>query len=323
MKYGLVLALSLFASCTGNQRGKLAEGEKKQPCSVAPDDVPELVMLSSAKIGGVQSSVVKAPYTGGLPPAFVLYRSGKTLFARNISKSATPFFAYQCVQLTDEERSTLTSPISEDMPETFEFFDAKDKAKGTGITELLSFKSEFECAQFELKGSVEGAREVGGRSRSSVAVKVPESVISAITSLHEYSHPKALPWFPESVLLEMQLIPADKAAKFRSTAKAWPKGWTVTKVDEKEWRIRPTPDITWYTAPMTAARMKEFATLARGKVLMNNQIYRIGYRFILPSDRLWAAPYPSEKEEYSVCNRYIARNNFGKLYGLNYLDLSK
>jgi hypothetical protein len=318
-----VVSFALLASCTGNQRGKLAEGEKKQPCSIAQDDIPELVVLSSSKIGGVNSSTVKAPYTGNVPPAFVLYRSGKVLFAKNIGKSPNAFFGYQCVQLSDEERANITGPLAEDMPETFEFFDAKDKTKGTGITEVLSFKTEFECSQFELKGSVDGAKAVGGRSRSSVAVKVPESIISAITSLNAFSHPNALPWFPETVLLEMQLIPNEKAAKFRATAKAWPKGWEVTKVDEKEWRIRPAPDMSWYTAPMTAARMKEFATLARGKVIMNNQIYRLGYRFIIPSDRLWAAPFPSEKEEYSVCNRFIARNNFGKLYGLNYLDVSK
>jgi hypothetical protein len=305
-------------ACTSTQKSGVSEAGGRS-CAPGATDVPIMAVLSSHFLGGNGGGPHRIAYTGGVPPMAVIYSSNHLLFAKNVSKTSSPFFSYYCVKLTDAEKSGLIEGIDEVMPEVFETFDAKDTKPQSGFTQLLTFKSEFECSQYEIKGGLEAAREFGSRSRSSVAIKVPNEILDGIERLAAFSHDQATPWFPDTALVEFRQLTDAEAKAIKSNPVNWPESFKLTRVKDKEMRLQLDGKTKVFTTQISTAKLKEFSTLMRSKILREQKVWVAGYRLMLPSDRFWAGPHPTKGEEYSICNRYIPRSNFWRLYGLNFL----
>lgn len=311
--------LWIGSACTSTQKSAVSENGSRT-CGPASTDLPILALLSSHQLGGTGGGPLRIAYSGGVPAHAVLYSSNHLIFAKNVSKTPTPFYSYFCIKLSDQEKSGLIEGVAEVMPEVFESFDAKDPSPQAGFNQLLIFNTEFECSQYELKGGLAAAREFGNRSRSSVALKVPPEILDSIERILSFDHAQATPWFPDSALIELKQLSDVEAKAIKAAPVPWPESFKLTRVNDKEMRLQLDSKIKLFTTVIGTAKLKEFSTLMRSKIQKDQKTWVAGYRFLLPSERLWAGPHPTRGEEYSVCNRFIPRTNFWRLYGLNFLN---
>jgi hypothetical protein len=312
------LASLISIACTSTQKSSPTESTDRS-CGPTADEYPVLSILSSHVLGGTESGPIRVAYTGSVPALAVLYSGNHLIFARNISKTGVKFYSYFCVKLSDAERTSLLEGIDDAMPELFEAFDAKDKSPEAGLTEIISFKSEHDCSQFELKGGIAAAREFGMRSRSSVSIKAPEALLESLDRFSNFDHSRASAWFPDQVLIEMRQLDDQESKKITAPVVNWPSSFKLTPLRNKDYKLQVDGRFKFFTTNVSTTRLKEFSTLMRSRIQREQKMWLAGYRFLLPKDHLWAAPHPTRGEEYSVCNKYIPRTNYLRLYGLNYL----
>ena len=175
LKFVYQIAIAAFiTSCvtTPEDESLLRRNELIQSCNKRPSDAPEIVILSSEKMGGKNSGPMLTFYSGTVPPYFLIYRDGTVIYAKNIAKKESPFYLYRCTKLTDKEKIDFdqTIALKAEIPEPFGQFSLRSTQPKSGLTEVFYFHEDKTCGQFEIRGRLKDAETL---SRNMRACRLP------------------------------------------------------------------------------------------------------------------------------------------------------
>ncbi len=316
---GCFLAFPWLTSClsapTSRSVSKTASEPAAAACAPKADDLPELVALSSAVLGGQGGGPLRSMFGGSIPPQFILYRSGTVLYAVNSAKGNDPFYLYRCAKLSSREKAKILSDyeLASAMPDLYEYYDGRDPKGNAGYHEVFLYDADGSCRHAEIKGSLMAARQSIERIRSSVVAKLPLSIIDFLESLNSFNPASGKPWQPDRMLVALK--PLERQPSYGTSPRPWPTTIPLTPPKIKEHRT--FRNSVYFEARVPAGQQREFFKAVAEPVVYQGRNWTVGYRTLFPGDHYWASPFPTLKEAYSKCNRYQSHRNYWLLYGVS------
>lgn len=211
----------------------------------------------------------------GNSTSFVLYDDGLVIYASKAPHSLHP---YMQARLTKEELAELSPPAS--------LLDLKHGYVTLHASDVPEYRLHLTVGTSHSEISVLGfLRQIGGCGHCQLA-PLPTALDEYLGKIIRYSNPRAAPWQPEEMQLEIAPAPG------RPTAK-WPDNWPDLKSAMVIKTDFPDNSPDWYCLTVPG---KDWAELYRftqsighdGTFIMDDKTWSIVQtRFVLSEERQW------------------------------------